>query len=521
MDSMPRSKTFDEPSEPPGGNTRPARPRGTRTSAFGVGKRESHDSSAFYDRFAPPDLEDEHNDEVCPFYEIPEPFIRADAAEGMAEVRESSVALVVTSPPYFAGKEYEEDLARGDVPSTYFEYLDLLEAVFRHCKKKLEPGGRIAVNVANLGRKPYRSLSADVIDILQNRLGLLLRGEVIWQKSSTASGNCAWGSFTRAGNPVIRDMTERVVIASKGRFDRAITRPSRKRLGLPFKSDLSNDEFMEATTDVWKFLPQSARKVGHPAPFPVELPERLIRLYTYAGDLVLDPFLGSGTTAIAAHLWDRRFVGYDIDTAYVDLTRQRVPEEVERRRSPPQVKRRRGQGKQMEYERATSSPHVFQRRAVEHGKKAQDIAQHVLTQAGFRIVRRDHTKPKLGVHINFVAEDRAGATWYFDVSGAFTTSRPGLQRTDTLWKTLGRASVLAANGFAPLVFLTTNLPLPGQAGDVALRSLGKKGFYDAMEMLNEHDLKRLRRYAQGGRCKLPPLPGFWTVGDVATWGNRA
>ena len=134
---------------------------------------------------------------------------------------------MVTSPPYFAGKEYEEALGEGHIPASYVEYLAMLRDVFAECVDKLEPGGRIAVNIANLGRKPYRSLAADVTASSQEDLGLLLRGEIMWRKAEGASGNCAWGSFQSASNPVLRDLTERVVVASKGRFDRALAaRPS-------------------------------------------------------------------------------------------------------------------------------------------------------------------------------------------------------------------------------------------------------------------------------------------------------
>ena len=153
--------------------------------------------------------------------------------------------------------------------------------IFAECKRTLEPGGRIAVNVANLGRKPYRSLSADVIRILQDDLGLLLRGEIIWQKAEGASGSVAWGSFNKATNPVLRDITERVVVASKGRFDRARSRQQREKDGYPFENTMPVDEFMEATLDVWRIDAESARRVQHPAPFPVELPRRLIELYTF------------------------------------------------------------------------------------------------------------------------------------------------------------------------------------------------------------------------------------------------
>ena len=173
--------------------------------------------------------------------------------------------------------------------------------------------------MANLGRKPYRSLSADVIRILEHDLGLLLRGELIWQKGEGANGSCAWGSFRSASNPVLRDISERVVVASKGRFDRARTVAQRAADGLPHESTLMTDEFMAMTLDVWTIPPESARRVGHPAPFPVELPDQLIRLYTFKDDLVLDPFMGSGSTLVAAARLGRRYAGYDLDTGYVEI----------------------------------------------------------------------------------------------------------------------------------------------------------------------------------------------------------
>ena len=164
----------------------------------------------------------------------------------------------------------------------------------------LEPGGRIAVNVANLGRKPYRSLAADVMAILQDDLHLLPRGEIVWQKGEGASGSCAWGSFRSAANPVLRDVTERVIVASKGRFGRARSPKERRRDGLPHESSIGADDFMALTLDVWDIPPESAVRVRHPAPFPVELPQRLMELYTFRGDLVVDPFAGSGSTLVAA-----------------------------------------------------------------------------------------------------------------------------------------------------------------------------------------------------------------------------
>ena len=246
----------------------------TATSNFGAGRRESHDASAFYARFSAPTVSDDDTVNPCA---VADSIITGDARD-MSAVADASVALVVTSPPYFAGKQYEEELGEGHVPASYVEYLGMLRDVFAESARVLEPGGRIAVNVANLGRRPYRSLAADITTILQDDLGLLLRGEVVWMKGEGASGSCAWGSFQSAANPVLRDLTERVVVASKGRFDRAVPRAKRARLGLPSENTISRQEFMDATLDVWKLAPESAKRIGHPAPFPVDLDRKSTRL---------------------------------------------------------------------------------------------------------------------------------------------------------------------------------------------------------------------------------------------------
>jgi DNA modification methylase len=489
--------------------------RRTSTSNFGVGRREAHDASAFYARFAPPELSPE-TDVLLPV-PVDEPFVCGDARH-IDSVSDGSVALVVTSPPYFAGKQYEEELDRDGIPSSYLEYLQLLHDVFAECKRKLEPGGRLAVNVANLGRKPYRSLSADVVGILQDDLHLLPRGEVIWQKAEGASGSCAWGSYRSAANPVLRDITERVVIASKGRFDRAKSVKDRELLGLPYENSLTSDEFMAATLDVWEIPPESARRVQHPAPFPVELPERLIQLYTYRDDLILDPFMGSGSTLVAAVRTGRRYVGYDLDPSYVALARRRVGDEQHRLQPrqtldpSPATKSR----------RAIETPSIvepdesehFQARASREGKAAQAIAEGVLEDAGFTIIGRNARLRGLGLTVNFVANDVDGIPWYFDVSGAFTTTRGGLLRTDTVWKSLGRAHVLANENKRPVVFLTSHLPKRTSEGDTALRAAGPTAFFDAIEMLSTSGRDRLEHYAHGGHHE-EPLPGFWTAQEIA------
>jgi site-specific DNA-methyltransferase (adenine-specific) len=466
--------------------------RSTSTSAFGVSRRENHDSSGFYGRFTPPLLSAE--DWVAPHRGL-DKLITGDARR-MEEVPDSSVALVVTSPPYFAGKEYEEALGERGVPATYIQYLELLRDVFAECARKLEPGGRIAVNVANLGRRPYRSLSADVIGILQDDLRLLLRGEVIWLKQRGSTGSCAWGSFQRPGNPVLRDLTERVVIASKGRFDRAVPARKRARCGLPSEASMTREDFMENTLDVWEIPAESATRVGHPAPFPVELPARLIELYTYRGDLVLDPFVGSGTAAVAAVRSGRHYVGYDLDGSYIQLSEARVAEE-----------RQRLAEEQRDIPLKVSLPAVpppadasedFQSRAVREGRAAKEIARAVIEAAGFTDIQKDQRQSG-GVEVNFTARDRKGKLWFFDVTGSFTSHRSGLKRTDTLWKALGKAAVLREVGNTPLVLLTTDGPPRTSAGAEALKEVTgpRKPIYAVVEVLRQPELERLQALCEG------------------------
>jgi DNA modification methylase len=435
--------------------------RSTATSPFGVSRRESHDASGFYARFTPPILS---SDGWVNAGKELDKLIVGDARR-MPEVPDASVALVVTSPPYFAGKEYETSLGEVGVPSTYLEFLDLLRDVFAESARKLEPGGRIAVNVANLGRRPYRSLSADVIGILQDDLRLLLRGEIIWMKQRGSSGSCAWGSFQKAANPVLRDLTERIIVASKGRFDRAIGTKNRARDRLPSESSMTREDFMENTLDVWEIPAESARRVGHPAPFPIELPSRLIELYTYRGDLVLDPFAGAGTTAVAALRAGRHYAGYDLDEAYVRLAEARVAEERQRLEARTEQAEPSG----------TAGPMSV---AMAEGRTARDIARKAIEAAGFSDIRADQRRPG-GVEVTFSATGIDGSSWLFDVIGGFTGHRPGLQRADALWKAIGKAAVLHQaqqhGGSGPLVILTTSLPVAGSPGALALQQVTGPG----------------------------------------------
>ncbi len=226
----------------------------------------------------------------------------------MKELPDASVHLMVTSPPYNVGKDYDEDLSLA-------EYLAFLKRVWTETRRVLVPGGRACINVANLGRKPYIPLHAMLIaDLLD--LGFLMRGEIIWDKAASASASTAWGSWQSAANPTLRDTHEYILVFSKGSFRRE------KLDGR--ENTISKEEFLEFTKSVWTFGAESARKVGHPAPYPVELPYRLIQLYTFSGDVVLDPFMGSGQTALAALKAGRRFVGYEASEEYVRLAEKRI-----------------------------------------------------------------------------------------------------------------------------------------------------------------------------------------------------
>jgi DNA modification methylase len=224
----------------------------------------------------------------------------------MKELPNKSVHLMITSPPYNVGKDYDKDLSLK-------EYLELIRTVMKETYRVLVSGGRVAFNVANVGRKPYLPLDSYIMNIMED-IGFLMRGQIIWDKSASSGVSFAWGSYKSASNPVLRDVHEYILIFSKGTY-------SRQKNGK--KDSISGDEFREYTKSIWSVPAASARKIGHPAPFPEELPARLIKLYSFEGDVILDPFIGSGTTALAALKLKRNFVGYEIDKNYCELAKKR------------------------------------------------------------------------------------------------------------------------------------------------------------------------------------------------------
>ena len=258
---------------------------------------------------------DQPREQATEFVETPPPadcldHIFCASAEKMAELPDNSVHLMVTSPPYNVGKEYDADLSLQ-------EYLAFLERVWGEVFRLLVPGGRACINIANLGRRPYIPLHVWITASLL-RMGFLMRGEVIWNKAASASASTAWGSWKSATNPTLRDVHEYILVFSKGSFKRED--PAHH------ESTITDEEFLEFTKSVWTFPAESASKIGHPAPFPVELPYRLLQLYSFKDEVILDPFMGSGQTALAALKTGRHYIGYEVNPEYVSLAHRRIQE---------------------------------------------------------------------------------------------------------------------------------------------------------------------------------------------------
>jgi modification methylase len=294
-----------KPKDPAGAKKR------TKTSSFGNSSRINHDASRYYGSKVNTDLADGAGSETPVDNIFPaqcENRLFPVSAECMTEIPDSSLHLMVTSPPYNVTKEYDTDLP-------FAEYLQLLQKVFTETYRVLVDGGRACINVANLGRRPYIPLSGHISRLMME-IGFKMRGEIIWNKSAGAGISMAWGSWLSASNPVLRDTHEYILVFSKGTFERKRTKGK--------ENTITKDQFLEWTKSIWTMKPESAKKIGHPAPFPVELPYRLIQLYTYRGEIILDPFMGSGTTAIAALKSGRRYVGYEIDPAYIRLAEERI-----------------------------------------------------------------------------------------------------------------------------------------------------------------------------------------------------
>jgi len=288
-----------------------ARRINTKTSKFGSGGRIAHDSSPFYER----KIYKEFRNEPVQYMEnnLPKEILNrifCKSSESMSELPDNSIHLMITSPPYNVGKEYDQDMSLE-------EYREFLKRVWKGVYRVLVPGGRACINIANIGRKPYIPLHAFIIEDMLN-LGFLMRGEIIWVKKGGGAPSTAWGTWMSAKNPTLRDEHEYILVFSKKFFERPKTENK--------EDTITREEFLEYTKSVWYMKPETAKKIGHPAPFPVELPYRLIQLYSFKGDVVLDPFMGSGQTALACLKTGRFYIGYEINEDYVRLAEKRIRE---------------------------------------------------------------------------------------------------------------------------------------------------------------------------------------------------
>lgn len=287
--------------------------KGTKTSAFGTKGRVAHDSSKFYNSKLYKEIKNNNSDIIV--NEFPNELLNtiiASSCENMKDIPNNSLHLMITSPPYNVSKEYDNDLSLE-------EYLSLLKNCFTETYRVLVDGGRACINIANIGRKPYIPLS-DYVSKIMIEIGFNMRGEIIWNKSAGAGISTAWGSFQSASNPILRDVHEYILIFSKGNYKRERNKEEKELR----KDNITKEEFIEWTKSVWTMNTESAKRIGHPAPFPEELPNRLIKLFSFTNDIVIDPFMGSGTTAIAAIKNNRNFVGYEINEKYINLANNRI-----------------------------------------------------------------------------------------------------------------------------------------------------------------------------------------------------
>jgi len=275
--------------------------------------REKGHSSSF-DRIPMTAGKKNPSSKKAPVFKGLDQVILGDVLDVLAKIPRESVHLIITSPPYNLEKGYEEH----DDDLDYAAYLDWMRSVWAAALDVLVPGGRLCVNIGENKRQniTYPTYSAFIEQLVD--LGMLYRGTIIWNKHSAAK-HCAWGSWKSPSNPHVVPRHEYIIAFSKGQW---------KLEGEPDGVDISDVEFMECTRSVWVFGTESRTRIGHPAPFPEELPNRLIKFYTFRGQTVLDFFAGSGTVGLVAARLGRHFILADNSPQYCELARKRITNDL-------------------------------------------------------------------------------------------------------------------------------------------------------------------------------------------------
>ena len=238
----------------------------------------------------------------------------------------SYVDMIVTSPPYYNLKEYA-------VWKDYDCYLNFIFQVLECCYDILRPGGWLCWNIqdcipfphSRTGKERYcQPLFAQTVNFI-NDIGFLYEKDIVWYKGKGTATQKLFGSYNLPGLILCSGLTEHIITARKPRGDykREIHEDVKE------KSKLTKKEWGEWAVDLWNIHPESAKRIGHPAPYPIEIPYRLIRMNTFVGDTVLDPFMGSGTTALAAKRCSRNYIGYEIHKEYIDIAEGRLRADID------------------------------------------------------------------------------------------------------------------------------------------------------------------------------------------------
>jgi len=251
---------------------------------------------------------------LSPYFESKEILIYKEDFLKITAIPKSSVDLIVTSPPYNVDIHYNSHADN----LSYEDYLEFTQKWITKCYELAKDDGRFCLNIPlDKNKGGQQSVYADITQIAK-AIGWRYHSTIIWNEGNI-SRRTAWGSFMSASAPYVIAPVEVILILYKKNW---------KKISGSKKSDITKAEFMEWTNGVWTFSGESKKRIGHPAPFPIELPRRCIKLFSFVGDTVLDPFLGSGTTLIATYLNNRKGIGVDIDKGYCDLAIKRLQQEA-------------------------------------------------------------------------------------------------------------------------------------------------------------------------------------------------